>query len=512
MANTTIGALTAASSANDVDLLIIEQGGVTYKITKQNLFLVITNSLNAEIAATNSDVTSIQSNYIKKDGTVTATASLNMGTNKIIGVVDPASAQDAATKNYVDARKLSDLAVPTSDLNISSQKIINLAAPTSINDATPKTYVDSAVNNCLRWDASFDIDCSGNPNIPALSYGEILKVSVAGLLGGASGETVEAGDLIICRTTTAGGTWAAEGSKLIVLQTNIVGDASATAKGVVEIATDAEVITGTDTSRAVTAASIENKLSERYWQRTTVSAATYTTTEDDYGIIGVTRTASGAAAITLPAISGLTTAGKEAIKARYIIVDEGGLAQSNNITIDTTGADTINGGTSLIIDSNHGSIELYNNGSSGWFTTSYLDVKTVAPANTIYTVTRLLTSVEILALNTSHINIVADTAGHFVVPISLVGITTFGTAAYATNTTLSLTAGSSALLLSEWDQSLLTATTTVVKQGKAVISSGNTVSDLTPSKGLYLQVKTGNPTAGDGTIEITVQYMLVPTP
>lgn len=42
--------------------------------------------------------------YVKKDGTVTMTGNLNLGTHSITNVVDPTNAQDAATKNYVDTQ------------------------------------------------------------------------------------------------------------------------------------------------------------------------------------------------------------------------------------------------------------------------------------------------------------------------------------------------------------------------------------------------------------------------
>ena len=42
------------------------------------------------------------SDYVKKDGTVTMTGALNMGSHKITSVTDPTSNQDAATKKYVD--------------------------------------------------------------------------------------------------------------------------------------------------------------------------------------------------------------------------------------------------------------------------------------------------------------------------------------------------------------------------------------------------------------------------
>ena len=42
------------------------------------------------------------SNYLKKDGTVTMTGNLNLGSNKIVGLATPTSNTDAATKKYVD--------------------------------------------------------------------------------------------------------------------------------------------------------------------------------------------------------------------------------------------------------------------------------------------------------------------------------------------------------------------------------------------------------------------------
>lgn len=41
--------------------------------------------------------------YVKKDGTVAMTGALNMNSHKVTNVTDPTSAQDAATKNYVDS-------------------------------------------------------------------------------------------------------------------------------------------------------------------------------------------------------------------------------------------------------------------------------------------------------------------------------------------------------------------------------------------------------------------------
>ena len=43
------------------------------------------------------------SDYVKKDGTTAMTGALNMNSHKVTNVTDPTSAQDAATKNYVDS-------------------------------------------------------------------------------------------------------------------------------------------------------------------------------------------------------------------------------------------------------------------------------------------------------------------------------------------------------------------------------------------------------------------------
>ena len=55
----------------------------------------IGNVLTASIAATNA-------NAIFKQGNVAMTGDLDLGTNKIVSLVDPTAAQDGATKNYVD--------------------------------------------------------------------------------------------------------------------------------------------------------------------------------------------------------------------------------------------------------------------------------------------------------------------------------------------------------------------------------------------------------------------------
>ncbi|MDB4726433.1 hypothetical protein OAF54_03260, partial [bacterium] len=98
---------------------------------------------------------------------ITATNELNMGSKKIINLLDPTSAQDAASKAYVDSETINQPGSSTdtaivkwsgtsgdtvvnsgilisgiNELNMGNNKIINLATPTLSTDAITKAYVD----------------------------------------------------------------------------------------------------------------------------------------------------------------------------------------------------------------------------------------------------------------------------------------------------------------------------------------------------------------------------------
>lgn len=142
-----------------------------------------------------------------------------------------------------------------------------------------KTYVDTAVTGLLDFKGS--TDASSNPNYPAASKGDAYVVSVAGKVGGASGKSVDVGDMYVATADNAGGTEAGVGASWTVLEHNLVGAllasnnlsdvasaatafsnikqaASTTATGVVELADATEAETRTDTTRAVTPVSLAN--------------------------------------------------------------------------------------------------------------------------------------------------------------------------------------------------------------------------------------------------------------
>lgn len=93
-----------------------------------------------------------------------------------------------------------------SDAKVPSQKAV-------------KTYVDTAVTGLLDFKGA--TDCSGNPNYPAALKGDVYIVSVAGKIGGASGTTVEVGDMFVASADNAGGTQASVGTSWAVIEHNL---------------------------------------------------------------------------------------------------------------------------------------------------------------------------------------------------------------------------------------------------------------------------------------------------
>jgi len=93
---------------------------------------------------------------LTKDGTDAMTGNLDLGTNKIVNVVDPTSAQDATTKNYVDTADALKLSLTggtmSGALAMGDNKVTGLATPTDTTDAVTKAYVDSFVTSVTDLD------------------------------------------------------------------------------------------------------------------------------------------------------------------------------------------------------------------------------------------------------------------------------------------------------------------------------------------------------------------------
>ena len=110
----------------------------------------------------------INNNFLRRDGTNTATGSINMTGNTLTNVSNPVIDQDVATKNYVDTNSSSDKVSKSGDtmtghLNMSGNLIIGL--PTTY---PPITYIG---DEATSWDqtvglvqdaASILVDKSGD--------------------------------------------------------------------------------------------------------------------------------------------------------------------------------------------------------------------------------------------------------------------------------------------------------------------------------------------------------------
>lgn len=96
------------------------------------------------------------------------------------------------------------------------------------------------------------------------------------------------------------------------------------------------------------------------FNRIVVNTNNYTLQEDD-DLIGVEYTTIGIVTINLPAINSFTT------MKSYTIVDEGGNANTNNITINANVLDTIIGSDTIVLSENYNAVTIYHNGVSKWF-------------------------------------------------------------------------------------------------------------------------------------------------
>ena len=128
---------------------------------------------------------------------------------------------------------------------------ISVATPTAASHAVTKSYVDQL--NASGMHIVGSIDASTNPDYPAASSGAAYKVSTGGLIGGASGEAVSPGDVILAVENSAGGDQATVGTDYIVLQSNIE-QATDVVAGYMRFASAAEMTDGASMTAATASA------------------------------------------------------------------------------------------------------------------------------------------------------------------------------------------------------------------------------------------------------------------
>jgi len=132
----------------------------------------------------------------------------------------------------------------------------NITVPlTPINptDAVSASYVDGLIATGMKIVGS--TDASANPDYPSATVGEVYVITVAGRIGGGSGELVEVGDMVVASADNVGGDEAAVGDSWFVVQANL-DQATEVRAGKIRIATAAEVAAGLSTDTAVSPASM----------------------------------------------------------------------------------------------------------------------------------------------------------------------------------------------------------------------------------------------------------------
>lgn len=131
-------------------------------------------------------------------------------------------------------------------------------------------------------------------------------------------------------------------------------------------------------------------------------------------------------------------------------------------------------------------------------------------APTIYSATVTINSAAILSSNSTPILLVATAGaskGIVVLPSTTI-TSTYGTATYASNLSMDIytdTATDYQLSFSNVLNNTLTRTTTGSQQ--AATSAGDT--QIIANKGIYIATRTGNPTTGDGSITVNIQYIII---
>lgn len=148
---------------------------------------------------------------------------------KIDGIAAGATANSTdafllARANHTGTQLLSTISDAGTVASLASDADGTLAANSDARVATQKavkTYIDLAVTGLLEFKGS--TDCSSNPNYPAASKGDSYVVTVAGKIGGASGTSVDVGDVYAASADNAGGTEAGVGTSWFHLEHNLVG-------------------------------------------------------------------------------------------------------------------------------------------------------------------------------------------------------------------------------------------------------------------------------------------------
>lgn len=140
---------------------------------------------------------------------------------KLAGIETAADVTDATNVAAAGAVMEADTSTASMSFVVDEDDMTSNSATKVPTQQSVKAYVDTTVTGLLDFKGS--TDTSANPNYPAASKGDAYVVSVAGKIGGASGKSVDIGDVYLATADNAGGTEASVGTSWTVLEHNLVG-------------------------------------------------------------------------------------------------------------------------------------------------------------------------------------------------------------------------------------------------------------------------------------------------
>ena len=348
-----ISNLPRAEASSSSDFLTIVQNGITKKITKQDLL----KSLAEQISGTKTDVSRLSKSISRSSVDKT-----NPVVSKPLTTQPPIRANHAATKSYVDSNIQNTVKVDGTTPIIKPLKYhSSMNDDFNENDIVNKRFVDAEISKTLKT----IVRDKGATGYPRASAGEIFLIEEDHSTFAQDGPEVQVGDIIICVEDSEGGRHGAVGNQYAIVNTNVVFSTEekagilkvATEKDLAELSSDESALTPNKYKRALEIGSEYN--------RTVVSTSSHDLLESEKGIIGV-DCRRNAVRLTLPSIGRLDN--PKIVK--YLIKDEYGSALKNNITIVTSGGDSIQGARTFLINSNSSSVKLYTDGVDKWYVES----------------------------------------------------------------------------------------------------------------------------------------------